>query len=78
MDRRGLVIVPLLTGVIGLMWAVAVSYDLARIESGRSPAVLFSVGLGIAFIYAAVSYATAIHARVQIRRDLKRVALPNF
>lgn len=78
MDRRGLVLVPLLTGIIGLMWAVAVIYDLARMEAGKSPAILFSVGLGAAFIYAAVSYATAIHARMQIRRDLKRVALPNF
>lgn len=78
MDRRGLVIVPLLTGVIGLFWVLAVLFDLARVETGRSPALLFSVGLGIAFIYAAVSYITAVHARMQIRRDLKRVALPNF
>ncbi len=78
MDRRGLVIVPVLIGVIGVMWALAVIYDLARMEAGRSPAILFSVGLGVAFIYAAVSYGTAVHARMQIRRDLKRVALPNF
>lgn len=78
MDRRGLVLAPLLTGVIGVMWAVALLYDLARIEAGRSPAILFSVGLGVAFIYAAVSYVTAVHARMQIRRDLKRVALPDF
>ena len=40
--------------------------------------MLFSVGLGVAFIYAALSYLTAVHARMQIRRDLKRVALPDF
>lgn len=78
MDRRGLVVVPLLTGVIGLMWVVAVTYDLARIQTGRSPAVLFSVGLGVVFIYGAVSFLTAVHARMQIRRGLKRVALPHF
>ena len=78
MDRRGLVIVPLLTGLIGLLWALALTYDVARVQTGRSPAVLFSVGLGVAFIYAAVSFLTAVHARMQIRRDLKRVALPNF
>jgi tetratricopeptide (TPR) repeat protein len=78
MDRRGLVLAPLLTGVIGIMWAVALLYDLARIGAGRSPAVLFSIGLGVAFVYAAVSYGAAVHARMQIRRDLKRVALPNF
>ena len=78
MDRRGLVIVPLLIAVVGIMWTVAVRYDLARMEAGRSPAVLFSIGLGAAFIYGAVSYVTAIHARAQIRRDLKRVALPDF
>ena len=43
----------------------------------RMPDV-FSIGLGAAFIYGAVSYVTAIHARAQIRRDLKRVALPDF
>ncbi|HOY76948.1 MAG TPA: hypothetical protein PLN33_04020 [Hyphomonadaceae bacterium] len=78
MDRRGLVLVPLLTSVIGVLWVLAVSYDLARIEAGRSPAILFSVGLGVAFVYAAVSYGTAVHARMQIRRDLRRVALPDF
>lgn len=78
MDRRGLVLVPLLTGVIGVLWALAIIYDLARMDAGRSPAILFSVGLGAAFVYAAVSYGTAIHARMQIRRDLRRVALPNF
>jgi hypothetical protein len=36
------------------------------------------VGLGVVFTYAAVSYLTAVNARMQIRRDLKRVALPNF
>lgn len=78
MDRRGLVIVPLLIGVVAVLWALSVTYDLARVEAGRSPAILFSVGLGVVFIYAAVSYLTAVHARMQIRRDLKRVALPNF
>ena len=78
MDRRGLVIVPLLIAVVGAIWAVSVIYDLARIEAGQSPAILFSVGLGVVFIYGGVSYATAIRARSQIHRDLKRVALPDF
>lgn len=78
MDRQGLVIVPLLTGVIGLLWALALMFDVTRMQTGRSPALLLSVGLGFAFIYAAVSYITAIRARMQIRRDLKRVALPDF
>ncbi len=34
MDRRGLVIVPLLIAVVGAIWAVSVIYDLARIEAG--------------------------------------------
>jgi tetratricopeptide (TPR) repeat protein len=78
MDRRGLVIVPLLMTVVGLMAWVSVSYDLDRMSAGLSPVIVVSVGLCGLFLYALVSYLTAISARARIRRDLKRISLPNF
>lgn len=78
MDRRGLVIVPLLMSVIGLMALVSISYDLNRIEAGLSPVIVLSVGLCGLLGYALVCYLTAIFARLHIRRDLRRIALPHF
>jgi tetratricopeptide (TPR) repeat protein len=78
MDRRGLVIVPVLLTIIFAMLGLSVIYDLARIEMGRQPAVILSLALGVIFTYAVVSYATAVSTRMQIRKDLKKIALPRF
>ncbi len=78
MDRRGLVIVPLLMAVLGASTWVSVTYDLARMSTGEAPALLVSVALSAAFVYALVSYLSAISARTRIRRDLRRIALPRF
>jgi predicted Zn-dependent protease len=79
MDRRGLVILPILMTVLGAMLFVSAIYDLARVEAGRSPAIVISVGLGVLFVYALVSYLTAATARARIRRDLRKISLlPRF
>jgi hypothetical protein len=78
MDRSGLVVVPVLLCVLGGLLAAAVMQDVARAEAGRAPAIFISVALGAALIYALVCYLVAIWARRQIRRDLRRVALPDF
>jgi hypothetical protein len=58
--------------VLGAMLFVSVVYDVARIEAGRSPAI---VGLGgVLFVYALVSYLTAATARARIRRDLRKIS----
>jgi predicted Zn-dependent protease len=79
MDRRGLVVVPLLTTVLAAAFSVSLLYDLARIEAGRAPAVVLTVGLGGVVVYALVSYLTAISARLRIRNDLRKITLlPRF
>ena len=79
MDRRGLVIVPLLTAVLAAAFSVSLTYDLARMEAGRSPAIVLTAGLGGALVYALVSYLTAISARLRIRNDLRKITLlPKF
>ena len=78
MDRRGLVIVPALIAVIAFIFAVSLTYDLRKIAAGQSPAIILSIASGGVLLYALVSYATAIAARWRIRRDLRRISLPNF
>jgi predicted Zn-dependent protease len=79
MDRRGLVVVPLLTTVLPGAFSVSLLYDLARIEAGRTPAIVLTVGLGGVLAYALVSYLTAISARLRIRNDLRKITLlPRF
>jgi len=79
MDRIGLVVVPVLMLVLGAAFGVSTLYDLARIDAGLPPAIVLSVGLGAALIYAAVSYVTAFSARLRIRSDLRKITLlPNF
>jgi tetratricopeptide (TPR) repeat protein len=78
MDRRGLVILPLLTVVLAGMFAIALSRDIGRANAGEAPAVVVALPLGLALFYVLVSYLTAIFMRAQIRRDLRRVALPDF
>jgi predicted Zn-dependent protease len=79
MDRRGLVVVPLLTTVLAGAFSVSLLYDLARIEAGRTPAIVLTVGLGGVLAYALVSYLTAISARLRIRNDLRKITLlPRF
>ena len=79
MDRRGLVIVPLLMIPLAGSSLVSLIYDLARIEAGRPPALVLSVGLGGVLLYALVSYLTAITARMRIRHDLRKISLlPRF
>ncbi|MFT3722467.1 MAG: tetratricopeptide repeat protein [Hyphomonadaceae bacterium] len=78
MDRSGLVILPLLMLALGGMLAFSVAYDLERIEVGEAPAIVLSLALAIGLTYALVCYATAVFARWRIRRDLRRVSLPDF
>jgi len=78
MDRRGLVILLPLMVILGFMAAVSVTYDLGRIDAGLPPAILFSVGLTGLFAYVCVCYLIAVAARMRIRRDVKRIQLPDF
>lgn len=78
MDRRGMAIVLLIMLVLGALLTFSVSFDLAKIAAGASPALIISAGLAVAFVFTLVSYLTAVIVRMQIRRDLRRVALPNF
>lgn len=78
MDRRGLVVVPVLIALPAFVFAVSLTYDLQKIEAGRDPAIILSVASGGLLLYALVSYITAIAARWRIRRDLRRISLPNF
>lgn len=78
MDRRGLFIVPLLMGVLGFVFVISLAFDLQRIEAGVAPAIILSAASGLALTYTLVSYFTAVFARMQIRRDLRRIALPKF
>lgn len=78
MDRRGLVIVPVLMTVLGFVFAVSLAFDLARIEAGVAPAIILSAASGGALFYALISYLTAVSSRYRIRRDLRRISLPNF
>lgn len=78
MDRRGLVIVPLLMCVIAFVFVVSLAYDLTRIEAGVAPAIILSAASGLALLFALISYFMAISARFRIRRDLRRISLPRF
>lgn len=78
MDRTGLVIVPLLMLAIGAALAVSVQYDLSRMALERTPVIVLSVALTLVLAYALVCYATAVFSRWRIRRDLRRVSLPDF
>lgn len=78
MDRRGLFIVPALMCVLGFVFVVSLAFDLQRIAAGVAPAIILSAASGVALICALVSYFTAVSARLQIRRDLRRISLPKF
>lgn len=78
MDRSGLVVVPLLACVLGFVFVVSLAFDLQRIEAGVAPAIILSAAAGLALIAILVSYFSAIFARLQIRRDLRRISLPGF
>lgn len=78
MDRRGLFVVPLLMCVLGFVFVISLAFDLDRIEAGVAPAIILSAASGVAIVATLVSYFTAIFARMQIRRDLRRISLPKF
>jgi tetratricopeptide (TPR) repeat protein len=78
MNRSGLVVMPLLMAVIGFALWVSVNYDLDRLAYGMTPLIIVSVGLAGLLLYALVCYLTAIGARWRIRRDLRKIALPDF
>jgi len=78
MDRRGLVVIPVLMAAIGIVFAISLNYDLQKIATGRSPAIIISAASGSALLYAMVSYIAAVLARLRIRRDLRRISLPDF
>lgn len=78
MNRTGLVVVLPLMLVLGLSAWVSINYDLDRMASGMTPLFVVSIGLAGLFLYAVVCYLTAVGARARIRRDLRKIALPNF
>jgi tetratricopeptide (TPR) repeat protein len=78
MNRSGLAVVPALMGVIGFALWISVNYDLDRLAYGMTPLIIVSVGLAGLFLYAMVCYLTAVGARWRIRRDLRKIALPDF
>lgn len=78
MDRRGLVVVPVLMTVVAFVFAVSLGYDLRKMSEGLSPVIVLSVAAGGVLVYALVSYITALAARLRIRRDLRRISLPDF
>lgn len=78
MNRTGLVIVPVLMLALGFILKISIDYDLERIAYGRAPVIVLSVIVALALVYALVSYWTALSARWRIRRDLRRLSLPNF
>jgi tetratricopeptide (TPR) repeat protein len=76
MDRIGLVTVPLVLLVLAASLQVSVSYDLESIALGEAPVIVVTVVLGGLLVYATVSYATALLARIRIWRDLRKISLP--
>ena len=78
MDRGGLVALLALMAALGAVFSYALSFDLARIAQGESPALLVSAATGAALLYALACYIAALRVRLRIRRDLKRIALPDF
>lgn len=77
MDRRGLVVTPLLLSVVFAAFAMTAYYDALWVIGGQTPSFL-SPPLFLVFAYGFVSYVTAVLARWRIRRDLKKIALPKF
>lgn len=78
MDRPGLFIVGGVLGVLSLLLLYNAFRDIARALLGLPPVIVISVALLAAVVYGGICYATAIGARMRIRRDLKRIALPKF
>ncbi|MEP7210883.1 MAG: tetratricopeptide repeat protein [Alphaproteobacteria bacterium] len=78
MDRNGLIGLPVIGAIVVVAFGLSLNYDLSRLAAGRSPVVIFSAALAIVLLFGGVAYAIALSARLGIRRDLRRVALPNF
>lgn len=77
-DRRGLFIIGAALVFLSLLLLYSALRDVIEVLIGRPPVVVISLGLLAAVIYGSVCYFTAISARMRIRRDLKRIALPKF
>ena len=78
MDRQGLLLMPFAIAPVGLALWGAIDADTQRIARGLEPAIVISLVIGAAFAYLCIVYAAAAFTRWRIRRDLKRIALPNF
>lgn len=78
MNRVGAALLALTLIPLSVIFLAALIQDIARINAGMTPALVISLGSFGLLVYAGVCYATAFHARLRIRRDLKRIALPNF
>jgi tetratricopeptide (TPR) repeat protein len=79
MDRRGLLMLPLLMVAVFGVLAMSVTYDASRIQAGRTPVLAISIVLSAIVIYAVVAYLAAILARIRIWRDLREISLsPKF
>lgn len=78
MDRGGLFVIPLVMLVPFFVFVVSLIYDLDRIAEGKSPAIILSLAAGAALVFGLVSYFTAITTRWRIRRDLRKLSLPDF
>src|SRR5262249_6054047 len=79
MDRGGIVMLAVPMATIGLLLAFSAAYDVSRIAAGKAPALIVSIALALAAIYALVAYVTAVMARIRIWRDLRKISIsPKF
>jgi predicted Zn-dependent protease len=76
MDRRGLVLLALCMAPLLVIALVAGARDVALIQAGRAPVLVLTLAALGLLGYGAVCYVYALLARVRIRDDLKRIALP--
>jgi tetratricopeptide (TPR) repeat protein len=76
MDRRGLVLLALCMTPLLVIALAAGARDVALIQAGRAPALVLTLAALGLLGYGAVCYVYALSARVRIRADLKRIALP--
>lgn len=78
MDVNGLAAMPALAAIIAAVLALSVSYDASRLAAHQAPVLFVSIALGALLLLGGAAYAAALSARLGIRRDLRKVALPKF
>lgn len=78
MDRGGLIAFPFALAPVAACFVVSLLNDFRRAEAGLPSATIVTIVLLSLLLYGTVSYAVAAATRLRIRRDLKRIALPDF